>query len=357
MAPNRADGMRAEKIDRVKRRLLQEAVADNLETMAGLPPRGLRRRRRLLAAWIRRAPLVLVPMLLLATSYLASTGEPVVTVVAPPPGPAEAGPYTPPPHRPAPVVASVVPPLASVEAPLQRVAAAAFPLSVRRVVLDAGHGGKDAGATRNEVIEKNITLDIGDRLRRKLEQSGFEVVVTRSDDRTIALRERAQLANDSRADIFVSIHVNSIVKYTASRGIETYYLGPTNDPTLTKLAAAENIGSGYSMADLRRLLDGVYADARRDESHQLATTVQQHLYSRLRAADPRLENWGIKRAPFVVLVATDMPAILAEVGCISNPKEVKMLESETYRQEIADALFDGIHAYASAHDAPQKKGT
>jgi N-acetylmuramoyl-L-alanine amidase len=350
VVPNRADGMRAERIDRVKRRLLQEAVADNLETMSGLPPRALRRRRRFLAAWIRRAPIVLVPMLLIATSYLASTGEPVAAVQKPVPPPPVLKPA-------APVVVAASTPLATIESPLQRVAAAAFPLSIRRVVLDAGHGGKDAGATRMDVIEKDITLDIGERLRRKLEESGFEVVVTRSDDKTIALRERAQLANESRADIFVSIHVNSIVKYTASRGIETYYLGPTNDPTLTRLAAAENIGSGYSMADLRRLLEGVYADARRDESRQLATTVQQHLYSRLKTADSRLENWGIKRAPFVVLVATDMPAILAEVGCISNPKEVKMLATETYRQEIADALFEGIHAYASAHDAPQKKGT
>jgi N-acetylmuramoyl-L-alanine amidase len=293
-------------------------------------------------------------MLLLATSYLASTGEPVVIVASPGHGPAEAAPYAPPP---APVIASAAAPLMSIEAPLQRVASAAFPLSVRRVVLDAGHGGKDIGATRMDIVEKDVTLDIGERLRRKLEQSGFEVIVTRTDDSTIPLRDRAQLANESRADIFVSIHVNSIIKHTSSRGIETYYLGPTNDPTLTKLAAAENIGSGYSMADLRRLLDGVYADARRDESRLLATTVQEKLYSRLRGADPGLENWGIKRAPFVVLVATDMPAILAEVGCISNPKEVKMLGTEKYRQEIADALFDGIQAYASAHEAPQKKGT
>ena len=349
--------MRAEKIDRVKRRLLQEAVADNLETMSGLPPRALRRSRRLLTAWVRRAPLVLVPLTIIAGSYIASSGEQVVAV----PRPATVARPNPPlvaSAAEAPVRARALrEDVATIEAPLQRVAVAAFPLSVRRVVIDAGHGGKDAGATRMDVIEKDVTLDIGERLRRKLQDSGFEAIVTRSEDRTIPLRERAQIANESRADIFVSIHVNSIVKFTSSRGIETYYLGPTNDPSLTKLAAAENIGSGYSLADLRKLLDGVYADARRDESHQLATVVQQHLYTRLRASDPKLENWGIKRAPFVVLVATDMPAILAEVGCLSNPKEVKMLTSETYRQEIADALFDGIHAYASAHDAPQKKGT
>ncbi len=245
----------------------------------------------------------------------------------------------------------------SIESPVQRVTASAFPLSVRRVVLDAGHGGKDAGATALTLTEKSITLDIGERLRRLLEQNGFEVVGTRHEDQTIALRERVRLANASRGDIFVSIHVNSIAKYTASHGVETYYLGPTNDPKLTELAAAENSQSGYSLADLRKLLDGIYADARRDESHELATTVQKNLFGRLRSADPGLENWGVKRAPFVVLVATEMPAVLAEVGCLSNQREAAMLGRAEYRQKIAEALFQGIHAFASSHDAPQKKGT
>jgi N-acetylmuramoyl-L-alanine amidase len=147
------------------------------------------------------------------------------------------------------------------------------------------------------------------------------------------------------------------MSHVTSHGVETYYLGPTSDPKLTKLAAEENTMSGYSMADLRKLLDGVYADARRDESRQLAKTVQQQLYARLRNSDPGLENWGVKRAPFVVLVATDMPAILAEVGCISNDKEAAMLGKADYRQKIAEALFQGIHAYAGAAESPQKKGT
>lgn len=346
--------MRAEKNDRVRRRLLQEAVADNLETIAGLPPRALRPRRRHLHTWLRRASLVLVPLALTGSMYVATTRAVALNDGA------TAVPVQPPDtsvRAAMPLIASALPAATRSDAPLQRVTAAAFPLSVRRVVLDAGHGGKDAGATRLDVIEKHVTLDIGDRLRRKLEETGFEVVLTRSADETIALRDRARLANKSRADIFVSIHVNSILEHTSSRGIETYYLGPTNDPSLTKLAAAENLGSGYSLSDLRKLLDGVYADVRRDESHQLATVVQQHLFTRLRSADPTLENWGVKRAPFVVLVATEMPAILAEVGCISNPREAAMLGRPEYRQQIADALFDGIHAYASAHDAPQKKGT
>jgi len=111
------------------------------------------------------------------------------------------------------------------------------------------------------------------------------------------------------------------------------------------------------MADLRKLLDGVYEHARSDESLQLARKVQQNLYGGLRPSDPGLENWGVKRAPFVVLVATDMPGILAEVGCISNQKEAAMLAEPEYRQKIAEALYRGIHAYAGAAETPQKKGS
>ena len=237
------------------------------------------------------------------------------------------------------------------------VSASAFPLSVRRVILDAGHGGSDPGTTATSITEKEITLDIETRLRTLLLRRGFEVVTTRADDRLVALRDRARLANTSDGDIFVSIHVNALQAHTESHGVETYYLGPTNDPSLTRLAAAENLVSGYSIADMRKLLDRVYADVRRDESHQLATTVQHQLFAGLRAVDPGLENWGVKRAPFIVLTATEMPAILAEVGCLSNEREALMLRSPIYRQQIAQALFNGIHAYASQNDAPQKKGT
>jgi N-acetylmuramoyl-L-alanine amidase len=345
--------MRADNRERVRRRVLEQAVADNLDTMRGLPPRALRTSSRFAATLLRRAPMLL--MLTVAVMAYFATARPspgpelALSAAKGPPSPASGR------GRAIAYTAAAVTPVVSAE-PLQRVAASAFPLSVRRVVLDAGHGGKDAGATAVALMEKDITLDIGARLRRLLEERGFEVVATRGDDQTIALRDRVRLANDSRGDIFVSIHVNSIIKYTASHGVETYYLGPTNDPKLTELAAAENRMSGYSLADLRKLLDGIYADARRDESQELATTVQKHLFGRLQTADRGLENWGVKRAPFVVLVATEMPAVLAEVGCLSNRREAAQLGRPEYRQQIAEALFDGIHAYASSQDAP-KKGT
>jgi N-acetylmuramoyl-L-alanine amidase len=325
--------MRAGTIDRVKRQLLHDAVADNFDTIRGLPPRSVRRVRRLGRIWLGRIPLLLVPITLIGSSYLingeTSGGQaPKVAVL----------------HR------------ASLDS-IEPFNAAALPLTVRRVVLDAGHGGSDPGASSASLLsEKQITLDIQNRLRTLLVSNGFEVMATRTDDRLVPLRERARLANSSESDIFVSIHVNSIREHTVSHGVETYYLGPTNDPNLTQLAAEENGTSGYSVADLRKLLERVYADVRRDESHRLASSVQKELYGNLRLQDAGLENWGVKRAPFVVLIATDMPAVLAEVGCLSNDREAEMLNRPEYRQQIAQALYHGIRVYATGN-VPQKKGT
>jgi N-acetylmuramoyl-L-alanine amidase len=326
--------MRAGTIDRVKRHLLREAVTDNLDTIRGLPPRSVRPAHRTGRLWLARAPLLLIPLTLVGSSFVVGSrsggAPPRLSIPRAPTGQPRAA----------------VLHTATVDS-LEPVKAAAFPLAVRRVVLDAGHGGKDAGASSaSNITEKEITLDIEHRLQALLQQGGFEVVVTRGDDRMIPLRERARLANSSEGDIFVSIHVNSLRSHIVSHGVETYYLGPTKDPLLTQLAAAENGTSGYSIADLRKLLDRVYADVRRDESHRLATALQQQLFTNLRTIDPGLENWGVKRAPFIVLVATEMPAVLAEVGCLSNDREAAMLNRPEYRQQIAQALFRGIHEYA-----------
>jgi N-acetylmuramoyl-L-alanine amidase len=326
--------MRAGNIDRVKRQLLHEAVSDNVDTIRGLLPRSMRRGERVRRAWWRRTPLLLLPLSLLGASYLVVSETRGLAVSRPP----DARPATTPRPR---NLAAAVPDS------FEPVKAAAFPLAVKRVILDAGHGGKDAGATSASLVsEKEITLDIERRLRMLLEHGGFEVVATRTDDTLIPLRERARLANSSDGDIFVSIHVNSIRSHATSHGVETYYLGPTKDPLLTQLAAEENGTSGYSISDLRKLLDRVYADVRRDESRRLASTLQGQLYTDLRSVDPGLENWGVKRAPFIVLVATEMPAVLAEVGCLSNEREAAMLNEPHYRQQIAQALYRGIYEYA-----------
>lgn len=332
--------MRADKIDRVKRRLLKEAVADNLETMQGLPPRRIRGPRRLMRLWLRRAPILLIPLTLAGSTWFVANSNAVSSPAIVRASAVPFGQHPPLAHR------AVGPATLDPSSPLPPLDPAALPLSVRRVVLDAGHGGTDPGTVSTSLVsEKDITLDIQKRLAALLIGGGFDVVTTRADDRLIPLRDRARLANTSSGDIFVSIHVNSI-PHPERHGIETYYLGATNDPTLTKLAAAENRASGYSLNDMRTLLDRVYADARRDESHRLASVVQDQLFGNLKNIEPGLQNWGVKRAPFIVLVATEMPAVLAEVGCLSNEKEAAMLRKPEYRQEIAAALFQGIRSYS-----------
>ncbi len=219
-------------------------------------------------------------------------------------------------------------------------------LSVRRVVIDAGHGGDNSGTrSRNGVKEKDLTLDIAERVQQMLASRGFDTVMTRTADDTLSLQERAATANGRHGDIFVSIHLNWFDR-SAERGIETYYLGPSRGGDLDGIAAVENQNSGYSLSDMRTLLERIYTDARRDESRRLASLVQQELVGTLRKTDPAISSRGVKMAPFVVLSATEMPAILAEVACLSNEEQVEHLKTAEARQRIAEALVSGIQDFA-----------
>ncbi|MDA8017928.1 MAG: N-acetylmuramoyl-L-alanine amidase [Thermoanaerobaculia bacterium] len=231
-----------------------------------------------------------------------------------------------------------------------------FPLEVRKIVLDPGHGGEDSGTHADEMSEKELTLDIALRLEEQLKADGFEVELTRRDDSFVSLRERAAFANEQKADLFISIHINWIVD-RAVRGLETYFLGATDDPYLNALARRENRQSGYSLADMRNLLEGIYTDVRRDESSELASAVQRSLLASLRRDNPHLENRGVKTAPFVVLVATEMPAILAEVSCLSNRDEAELLARPLYREHIARAMSRGIRRYADDVNQIEQKGS
>jgi N-acetylmuramoyl-L-alanine amidase len=233
----------------------------------------------------------------------------------------------------------------------------ALPLTVKRIVIDPGHGGKQHGAiSESGVSEKDITLDIALRLRRLIVNTSLEVLMTRETDETLQLEQRVDFANANNADLFVSIHVNWI-EPREIRPLETYYVGATNDPVLIKLARIENRDSGYSLADYRRLLDKIYLDTRREESHRLAKTINAELYSSLSQINPELENRGVKMAPFAVLIGTQMPAVLAEVSCLSNEEDVKLLTNADYREKIAQSLFRGILSYANKLNDSDKKGS
>jgi len=231
--------------------------------------------------------------------------------------------------------------------PPEAVDVSVFPLPVERIVLDPGHGGSSPGTAAGGLTEKALALDIAYRLRNLLDDR-YRVAMTREADMNVALDRRTLIANRAGADVFVSIHVNWLPANRAC-GVETYYLGPTDDPELSALAERENSeAQGYSLGDLRRLLDGVYALARQDDSRALATAVQESLFGRLQAENPDLRNRGVKSAPFVVLIGAEMPAVLAEVSCLSDAKEVERLRDENYLQSIAEALDAGIQSYAES---------
>jgi N-acetylmuramoyl-L-alanine amidase len=355
--------------DRRRRQVLRGMVDENIETIQGLPLGSLRRQRRQRMTKLRRWLLVGGSSLLAVTVALLWLGS---RVDATPDKPLTA---------PRPVFAAGTATGQSSAAPdpdqarrlAERLAAdgrgplvpEVIPLAIRRVALDPGHGGRDGGTSLGYGLhEKDLTMDIANRLARLLEGSSCEVVLTRTGDETVSLKERAEIANASRADIFISIHINWLPDRNA-RGVETYYLGTTDDPFLTRLAAAENRDSGFSMADFRSLLEGVYADVRQDESSKLASGLQTSLYETLRAENPQIVSRGVMTAPFVVLVATEMPAVLAEVACLSNDREARLLAIPRYRQRIAEALFGGITSYARtlnpapllARDSSPEKGS
>ncbi len=331
-------------VDRIKRQLLRDLVQQNVDLIHGRAPR----RRRRGDVWRFAARVVALAFLSLAlfgSSRLISTlGEPGAAGAANP------------------AAAAAVLPASGVKAPAtpldppDPVDAAVFPLAVRKIAIDAGHGGGSTGThTPDGLMEKDLTLDIARRLERLLTRESFQVVMTRQADADLSLEQRGALANREGADIFVSIHVNWIDNQR-SRGVETYYLGPTDDPYLTRLAAAENRESGYSMADMRQLLERIYAGVRQDKSRRLALSVQGSLFHSLGKLSPEVEDRGVKAAPFIVLLATEMPAILAEVSSLSNEDEARLLTKPLYRQYIAESLADGIRSYAGAVEGAPETG-
>src|SRR5437867_1095407 len=233
------------------------------------------------------------------------------------------------------------------EAPPRPLDRRVFPLSVRKVVVDAGHGGVQFGAvSESGTTEKKITLDVALRLRRLLEAASFQVLMTRETDETVGLDKRVELANSNQADLFVSIHVNWMPSRNL-RALETYYLGPTDDSATTKLATRENRDSGYALSEYRLLLEKTYMDTRRDQSRSLAKAIDAELYRSVHQIDPVIEDRGVKMAPFIVLIRTEMPAILVEVSCLSNAEDVKLLTNDDYKENIARALLAGIRSYAN----------
>lgn len=229
-----------------------------------------------------------------------------------------------------------------------------IPLSIKTIVIDPGHGGEPGATSESGLTEKEITLDVALRLRRILQGAPFRVLLTRETDRFMSLDKRVNFANENKADLFLSIHVNWMEPHSI-RALETFYVGPTDDPATLELASRENKDSGYSLSDYKRILEKIYVDVRRHESRALAHAINRRLYRSLKAHNATLENRGVKTAPFVVLIGTQMPATLVEIACLSNPEEAELLTTEHYRENIAMALAMGIRSYANTFKVADRK--
>jgi len=224
----------------------------------------------------------------------------------------------------------------------------ALGLKIGKIVIDPGHGGHDTGTIGpNGLEEKDLVLDVGRRLGRMLEtRLGAEVVYTRKDDTFIPLETRTAIANQQRADLFISIHANSSQDPEA-RGVETYYLNFTSSPDALEVAARENAVSEKSIYELQDLVKKIALKEKIEESREFAGNVQESLHSGLAAKNPGIRNRGVKKAPFIVLIGANMPSILAEISFVSNPGDERRLETSEYRQKIAESLYRGIANYAS----------
>jgi len=234
-------------------------------------------------------------------------------------------------------------------------------LKIKTIAIDAGHGGHDPGAIgKNGLKEKTVTLDIAKRLAALVkERLGCNVVMTRDKDVFIRLEDRPAIARTRGADLFVSIHVNANRKRRA-RGIETYIQGlHASDADAMATAARENAMTTKKLSELKSELEMILKDlsqANKDEeSNQLAYAIQTSLVENTRPAQKKVVNHGVKRAFFYVLLNTDMPSILAEVGFISNPDEENLLKRDAYRQKIAESLYQGVKKFIDAR-SPQMMG-
>ncbi|MDD8020572.1 MAG: N-acetylmuramoyl-L-alanine amidase [Acidobacteriota bacterium] len=227
---------------------------------------------------------------------------------------------------------------------------------IRTIVIDPGHGGIESGAKGNYgSLEKDITLSVAKKLRDKIEgELKYRVVMTRDSDVVVALDRRAAVANNNKADLFISIHANGS-RRTKARGSETYFLSlNATDEESRRLAYFEN-NSGelenrlgeQDFDELKLILWDMAQSAYLKQSSQLADLVQSQLNQLLNT-----QNRGIKQAPFKVLTGVASPAILVEIAFITNPEEEKKLQSEEFQTQVAEAIYRGLNEYFHLYEVP-----
>ena len=223
-----------------------------------------------------------------------------------------------------------------------------------RIVIDPGHGGHDPGTTGpTGLTEKDLCLDVALRLGRIIKQrlANAEVVFTRTNDAFISLEERTYIANDIKADLFLSIHANSS-PYPAVRGIETYYLDFVGSTEVMEVAARENATAQEKVSDRFELMKKIgLGEKKMEESRMFAEDIQDSLSRLIQRSASSAQNRRVGRAPFVVLAGANMPSVLTEISFLSNPSDEQLLRKSQYRERLAEGLYQGVATYLQSQNS------
>jgi N-acetylmuramoyl-L-alanine amidase/type II secretory pathway predicted ATPase ExeA len=220
-------------------------------------------------------------------------------------------------------------------------------LKISRIVIDPGHGGRDTGTIGpHGLLEKDVCLDVALRLGQLIKKRlpNAEVIYTRDSDRYVSLEERTAIANQGKADLFISIHANWSDDHSV-HGVETYYLDLATSSESRQTATRENELSQLPVHDLQNLIKEIANNDKIKESKEFALDVQNSLSRGLQRASQQETNRGVKRAPFIVLMGAEMPAVLSEIAFVSNANDEKLLAKSDQRERMAEGLYSGIANY------------
>ena len=230
-------------------------------------------------------------------------------------------------------------------------------LGVKRIIIDAGHGGKDPGALgKNGIREKDVMLRLAKILAGRVRDDlKCEAILTRTSDTFLPLEDRTAIANTKKGDLFISLHTNAH-RDRRVNGIETYILNIALDEDAMNLAALENATSTKNIGDLQMILNDLMLNTKINESGRLAEFVHKGLMKELRMGYKRVQSRGVRQAPFYVLIGAEMPAILVEVGYITNKTENGRLRSTAYLNRTADGIVKGIGSYIKDMELTYKGG-
>lgn len=217
-------------------------------------------------------------------------------------------------------------------------------LTVKTIMIDAGHGGKDPGANANSIREKEYVLRVATMVGDMLKQRGFTVLYTRRDDTFVPLEERTAMANVRKADMFLSFHINAH-RSSGISGLETYYLNLASSKSAVRVAARENAVSEKRISDLQFILTDLMLNSKMQESKDLASLIQKNMVGAAKSGGYSVRDNGVRSAPFYVLMGAKMPSVLVELGYCTNKEEAKRLKSDKYLKRLASGVVKGVESY------------